>query len=332
MVRLIFSDMPKTDRIRELLRGVPFLKRIGSNFLNDLALNSEIRELGEGDVVMAPGFFNRRLTIIESGSVLVVEEDRPGHERVLASYVAGDSFGELDLIGGTDDGYTARTAEKSVLCSFPKARTSAEEVFAGNPALGAEIAERMLRAIGDRTRSANSLVSEKAPWIEGLKEQIMTDKLTGLQNRTYLREELPGKLEHSGSKATILMVKPDNFKLVNDTYGHDSGDSVLGVLAKTVRAAANEESCVRFKGDVFCIVLEDSEHPVASRRAGELLQSIRELDITPFTKGEEFTLTASVALSRAESTSQEIGDACDATLSRIMEIREEGGDRYEWIG
>ena len=63
-----------------------------------------------------------------------------------------------------------------------------------------------------------------------------------------------------------------------------------------------------------------------------MIESIRGLDITPFTKGKEFTLTATAALSRTESTSQEIDDACDAALSRIMEIREEGGDRYEWIG
>ena len=91
----------------------------------------------------------------------------------------------------------------------------------------------------------------------------MTDKLTGLKNLTFVREQAQALL--AGPHPTMIMVKPDNFKHVNDTYGNDAGDETLRRLADTVRSVAEGEICVRYKGDVFCFFVS-KPHAEDSRR------------------------------------------------------------------
>lgn len=298
--------------------------------LYELASVSEIRELEAGDVVSSPGHFDHRVHIIERGNVDVLKVESSGIKHVLASFIAGESFGELDLLDPGSSPYEVRAEGSATVCSVPGSHHEAAELFASRPALGAEIAEGLLGEISDRIRSANKLVSEKAPWIEGLKRQIHTDKLTGLSNATYLREELPGILARGGAKATILIVKPDNFKAINDTYGHDAGDAVLGLLAETVRSFAGKDICARFKGDVFCIVLQNASKRAVGTRAKSLLSVVRSLDMKSYTGGDDFTMTASIGLCNATATSESIEAACGDALSIVMKIREEGGDRLAW--
>ena len=316
--------MTKKDRIRSLLESVPLFENLEPAYLDLMIGASAIKSYEKDKTIYKTPSSRGRLNVVESGSVLVVVGSGKD-ERAVARYVAGESFGELDLLG-TDSSFLARAAEATVVCTFPSSKAKSEAVFTANPDLAAELAERLLRAISDRTRAANVIVSEKAPWLDGLKNQIMTDKLTGLLNMTYLREEAPIRLE--GRNIAIIMVKPDNFKFVNDTFGHDAGDAALRMLAATVGSVAEHDVAVRYKGNVFCIIGDDDG---ADDRAQVLLEAVRDIDMTDIVKDDAFHLTATAVVGRTKPESEAMEAMCGDTLSRIMELRETGGNTYERI-
>lgn len=83
-----------------------------------------------------------------------------------------------------------------------------------------------------------------------------TDKLTGLLNRSALREDFP---QITGPRTAVAMLDMDDFKAVNDRFGHERGDMVLGSLGHTLahQFGAPNERCYRYGGDEFLVVARD---------------------------------------------------------------------------
>ncbi|KPA91470.1 diguanylate cyclase [Pseudomonas sp. RHF3.3-3] len=87
----------------------------------------------------------------------------------------------------------------------------------------------------------------------------ITDELTGLLNRRYLDEELKNIASSNNRKNNtfLIVLDLDNFKAVNDRYGHPTGDSILCLLSKTLRSSLRSADLIaRFGGDEFCIIME----------------------------------------------------------------------------
>ena len=103
-----------------------------------------------------------------------------------------------------------------------------------------------------------------------LRHQAMHDHLTGLPNRRFLKECLTERLATAGGdRLGLFMVDFDQFKLVNDTYGHETGDELIVAMARRLSEWAGEDRVVaRLGGDEFVIIspglsrdgiLEDAE-------------------------------------------------------------------------
>jgi diguanylate cyclase (GGDEF)-like protein len=87
------------------------------------------------------------------------------------------------------------------------------------------------------------------------------DALTGLPNRSCLREHITDgmrRADQSSSRLAVLMIDLDSFKQINDTLGHASGDIVLKTIAERLTAAVRASDCViRLGGDEFVVVMPD---------------------------------------------------------------------------
>lgn len=113
-----------------------------------------------------------------------------------------------------------------------------------------------MRAQGARLSSLNQALAESLRREEGL---ARTDPLTGLPNRRAFREELSGLLSRSrrsGQPMAVLWLDLDNFKQLNDRYGHEAGDQALRAVAELLhRALRLEDAVARLGGDEFAAVL-----------------------------------------------------------------------------
>jgi diguanylate cyclase (GGDEF)-like protein len=164
---------------------------------------------------------------------------------------------------------------------------------------------------------------------EQLAHRAFHDPLTDLPNRALFND----RLEHALARAVrqrgllaVLFLDLDDFKDVNDTFGHEAGDRMLIEVAQRVRSALRVgDSAARFGGDEFMVLLEDLEdRDEASRVAERLARVIAEpLEI----EGREWRVSASigVALSRgAEEPASELLRRADAEMYRVKVRRREG--------
>lgn len=100
-------------------------------------------------------------------------------------------------------------------------------------------------------------IEQKTRQIEDVTRMSITDALTGLYNRSYLEKKI-AELIQEGHVGTLFIMDMDNFKKVNDTFGHIAGDKSLQLLAEVLRANSRKVDVVgRLGGDEFVIFFVD---------------------------------------------------------------------------
>ena len=106
------------------------------------------------------------------------------------------------------------------------------------------------------------------------------DSLTGLFNRPYLDARLHQEVERArrgASSLTVLMADIDDFKTINDTYGHQVGDAVLQEVGGILRSAVRIfDVCSRYGGDEFAILMPSSDQSSAAACAERIRQRVSE--------------------------------------------------------
>jgi diguanylate cyclase (GGDEF)-like protein len=114
-------------------------------------------------------------------------------------------------------------------------------------------------------------------------EDSLTDQLTSLPNRrslfTHLSREL-SRAERLKSEVGLLVLDVDEFKVINDTYGHHIGDRALREIANALQAGLRPyDLCVRYAGDEFIVVLSDCSRELAETRRHELQERISQIEL-----------------------------------------------------
>lgn len=145
------------------------------------------------------------------------------------------------------------------------------------------------------------------------------DPLTGLANRTLLQEQLHDAIDRAVQDATLgalAFLDLDNFKYINDSFGHEAGDAVLHAIAARLRDNVREDDTVaRMGGDEFVVVIRDQ--PSATHVA-DMMERIRRAIAQPIlAASQEIVSGASIGVSlfpRDGDTVDRIMRAADAAM------------------
>jgi diguanylate cyclase (GGDEF)-like protein/PAS domain S-box-containing protein len=152
-----------------------------------------------------------------------------------------------------------------------------------------------------------------------LRERAIRDALTGLYNRRYLDESMDRELSRAQRdhyEVSILMIDIDQFKQLNDTYGHKAGDLVLKCLANFLQSTVRQGDIVcRYAGDEFVIIMPSVHFPDAQNRAHKMCSSYNKLSV-PYENMElHTTISIGVATYPQQGrTSDEIIRAADSAM------------------
>ena len=149
------------------------------------------------------------------------------------------------------------------------------------------------------------------------REESLTDGLTGINNRkafdNYL-QKLVSQNTKSKKQFSVLLLDIDNFKKVNDSYGHQIGDRViLAVVNKCRQSIRNEDFMARYGGEEFVIILPGASHRDAVKKADHICKTIGSTrysleDVKP---GQTLSVTVSIGVSRFRKS-----DTVTAVLER----------------
>ena len=256
-----------------------------------LAERSEFLRCVDAQVVFAAGEASDRLYVIASGSIVILS---PENGTVLAEFVPGDSFGELELLTGSRRNAGARAEGQTLLLCFPAGGMSLEEALFDRPEVAARILRSFLLVVAGRTRKSNALVKENSPWVRELRRQVYGDKLTGLLNKAYLEENLPKLLV---APLALIMLKPDNFKEINDRFGHEIGDAVLVLMCRELdRCVGQEGTAVRYMGNELAALYPGLGRAAALATATALQAHLASLDLAALTGDSALRLSISLGI------------------------------------
>jgi diguanylate cyclase (GGDEF)-like protein len=184
---------------------------------------------------------------------------------------------------------------------------------------------------GEETRQlAEWLASQAAIALENarlhaiVQRQAITDELTGLVNRRRFLAALDSEIvrvQRLGGPLSLVFADLDDFKLVNDRFGHHAGDEVLQAFADVIRAHGRDvDVAARLGGEEFALILPETGIAGAAAVAERLRMSLSQLQIW-LGEGEKVTVTASFGAAEltAGQSSDELMRAADAALYRAKE-------------
>jgi len=162
-----------------------------------------------------------------------------------------------------------------------------------------------------------------------LREQANQDLITGIFNRRYLEDTLIREVARARREKiplSLVMIDMDNFKVINDLYGHQAGDEILQEVGKMlkVQIRLNDIAC-RYGGDEFVIVMPGASLDVASRRADtwRLLLTTMEL----MYKGSQLKPTFSAGVASFPQHGEDPESLMRMADKALYRAKEEGRNR-----
>lgn len=175
---------------------------------------------------------------------------------------------------------------------------------------------------------ANDTIHALEREVEELQKLSNIDPLTKLYNRKALEAELNELLRYSKEKKldlAVMMIDVDDFKKVNDTYGHVAGDKVLVFLAKLLKTSIREyDKAYRYGGEEFLVIFNRITKEAAIKVAERILRMIRNNKL--IYKNQTIQITLSIGL-----TEHQKGDTAESLIERVdaalYEAKKSGKDR-----
>jgi len=160
------------------------------------------------------------------------------------------------------------------------------------------------RDLVELNRTLEDRVAQRTQALERANQELkalsLTDVLTGLPNRRHamlLLDTLWQESDQTGKPVAALMIDADNFKTVNDTYGHDAGDTVLIELARVLKDSVRSDDLIfRLGGDEFLALCPATDHAGAIRVGASLQARVAEMRVATGDGFWDSSISAGVAV------------------------------------
>ena len=143
------------------------------------------------------------------------------------------------------------------------------------------------------------------------------DPLTGLLSKRFFMEEMPGMVSYytrKGIDMALLMTDIDHFKKINDTYGHQQGDSILILVSEQIlKAVRNHDPVVRYGGEEILVLLR-SKYKSARRIAERIRKTVAEADYSSVNPELKVTISVGGALAKSDDSLETLIERADQAL------------------
>jgi diguanylate cyclase (GGDEF)-like protein len=257
MSRQLEGRMHELDRERGRLRES--IQRVGATFAANLD-RTALLEIGTQTIVDAVQADCGRAAV-DAGDGAQLEAvrvgDLAGAERAIAAAEAQARAAHLDPRDDARPLVASATAGDVAALAAPIPRGIVSLARRGRPFTGDE--QELVASLARQT----GISLENVELHEQVQRQAVTDKLTGLSNRGRFQEVIAAEAAAArrfDQPLALLMLDVDNFKHVNDTYGHQQGDLVLQEIAAVLRDCSREvDEPARYGGEELAVALQQTD-------------------------------------------------------------------------
>ena len=174
-------------------------------------------------------------------------------------------------------------------------------------------------------------ITERKKLEEQLRELALTDSLTNIWNRRHFMNLAGRELERIrryGGALAVMMMDLDDFKVVNDTYGHEVGDQALKKVAQVVRTVLRKvDIFARIGGEEFVIALPETGLEKALHVAERLRESLAETPIA--NSGPSLHITVSIGITVTGQSSPELTTLLKQADTALYNAKKRGRNRVE---
>ena len=187
------------------------------------------------------------------------------------------------------------------------------------------------RVLEQDLATATQEIEELRTSLSLVRAEALTDGLTGLANRKYfdqrLRDEAAQAME-SGADLTLFLLDIGHFKAFNDTYGHTVGDSVLKVVARTMKdGVKGQDPAARYGGEEFAVILPNTKLEAAAVVAEQLRVRMAGAELKDTKSGKSFgSVTFSIGVAQYR-LGEPLGDLVDRADTGLYRAKEKGRNR-----
>jgi len=166
-----------------------------------------------------------------------------------------------------------------------------------------------------------------------MEKMALYDPLTGLENRVLFQTRLDKAIQNarrSMIKTALLFIDIDNFKEINDSFGHESGDKVLKAIAERLKKNVRQNDTIaRISGDEFTVLLSDIKN---YEDAGKVTEAILTAFKEPIhIKSHEVFVTASIGISITPEDSLNMSRLINNADMAMYQAKQQGRDNYQFF-
>jgi diguanylate cyclase (GGDEF)-like protein len=293
--------------------GEAFGSKLDRDALVDIGLRTAIEALGAqfGRADLADGRIDLgELACAEAMTAAEWRSHRAGALRLVAD---GGHFVMAHPLTGRS---RATTAELLAVARHGRPFTQREQ------ALFAYLAQQTAVAI------------ENVALHEQLRRQATVDEITGLSNHRRFREALAqevARTQRSGHPTALLLLDIDDFKQINDTYGHQLGDGILRTVADVIAGACRAtDEPARYGGDELAVILPDTDLEGAWTVGESMRRAVEELELA-LEDGTPLRVTVSVGAGAVEHDG-DAGGLIEAADTALYQAKRAGKNRTRSTG
>ena len=278
-----------------------------------------------GDITSVAGFFHITGDKCDSLSLLdLCPEKESCQTLVCESLQKGDDLSILLMLQGMNE---------AVMPVFLRGKrqtlSNGESVVCGVMAESSELYEQ-IDQMRKETTSIRHKLSQSQVMVNSLQIEATQDSLTSLLNAKTVRKIAKEYLSETENHCALMVIDIDDFKEVNDRYGHMVGDKVLTCAAQAIRNQFRSQDIVgRIGGDEFLVLMKDvPDLDIVSVRCSQVIESIRALH---YDQAADHLVTCSIGAVLSSKQNNEYDVLFDCADNALYRAKLLGKNRFEFV-
>ena len=287
---------------------------------------TEIILLRKGGLLFSPGENAEHFYVLLRGLIRVFKRNEGGRDDEIAHFAPGDIIGDFDFARGADYDAYAEALEDSSLVMFPSSGATMDKFALEEPHIMSRILLNSAAMVTGRIKATRKLIIESTYWVQELHRKIHEDPSTGLWKQTFLTEEINRILENP---MALIMLKPDRFKILVDSQGHEAGDEAMIKIASILKGMTRKLDrgwALRFRSNETGILVNKCNAAQAQSLANFLSKSIAAIPSVPLDR-EDFSFSGSVAWGVWPVDNKSWDSLFTGTYQLLMDTWKEGGNK-----